>query len=110
MSPRQAELARTPLLQASPSNSQCELPVATFGGVLADRRTVALGSAPFGRNLDRPTVRRPLRSVVFNHLVGRRDDAVVFGKAREARVVEASNINTQRYKYYIQVLHRYIFL
>ena len=47
---------------------------------LADRRTVALGSAPFvpyGRNLDRPTV-------------GRRDDAVVFGKAIEARVVEAS--------------------
>ena len=43
MSPGQAELARTPLLQASPSNSQCELPVATFGGVLADRRTVALG-------------------------------------------------------------------
>ena len=41
MSPRQAELARTPLLQAE----------------LADRRTVALGSAPFvpyGRNLDRP--------------------------------------------------------
>jgi len=65
--------------------------VATFGGVLADRRTVALGSAPFipyGRNLDRPTVRRPLRSVVFNHLVGRRDDAVV----GEARVVEASDL------------------
>jgi len=40
------------------------------------RITVALGSAPEGRNLDRPTV-------------GRRDDAVV----GEARVVEASVLN-----------------
>ena len=36
---RQAELAKAQLLQASPSNSQRELPVATSGGVLADRRS-----------------------------------------------------------------------
>jgi len=113
MSPGQAELARTPLLQASPSNSQCELPVATFGGVLADRRTVALGTRPSFRMGATLSDRRSedlceaWSSTIWSD-VG--DDAVVFGKAREARVVEASNINTQRYKYYIQVLHRYIFL
>ena len=81
MSPRQAELARTPLLQASPSNSQCELPVATFGGVLADRRTVALGTRPSFRMGATLTDQRSVGG----------DDAVVFGKAREARVVEASD-------------------
>ena len=45
-SPRQAELARAQLLQASPSNSHCELPVATFGGVLADRRSAHSGLRP----------------------------------------------------------------
>ena len=91
MSPRQAELARTPLLQASPSNSQCELPVATFGGVLADRRTVALGTRPsfrMGATLTDQMV-EDLRSSDQRSVGG--DDAVVFGKAREARVVEASD-------------------
>ena len=80
MSPRQAELARTPLLQAS----------------LADRRTVALGTRPKGATLSDQMVEdlrssdqmvEDLRSSDRRSDVG--DDAVV-GEAREARVVEVS--------------------